>query len=149
MDLLYQFFTTLRNAKLELNKVYNENFLCFLSNVATNKRARYALKSCVDLDIGDLVAVKTKFNKPFMYPICIVVDIENSLDEVVPVSLRKPNGEIIRRHATQIILLEKFSQVCNAAPVFNVKKDNVKLPKREAANDSNERTKNLCNHNLV
>ena len=43
-DLLHQSFTTLRNAKLILNKIYNENCLCSLSNAATNRRDRYAFK---------------------------------------------------------------------------------------------------------
>ena len=58
--------------------------------------------------LGDLVLIKTKFQKQYNCPTGVVVDVEtNDLDEVVNESIRKANKEVVRHHVSDIVLLEK------------------------------------------
>ena len=58
--------------------------------------------------VGDLVLIKTKFQKQCNCPTGVIVDVEtNDSDEVVNVSIRKANKEVVRRHMSDIVLLEK------------------------------------------
>ena len=105
---LYDSFNELRKVKSRLADYYYDEFLQNLRYDSVNRGGAYKKHHHEMLQIGDLVAIKQKFLKPFSYPLGIVTNLEiNSLNEVVAVNVRKSNGEVIRRHVGDIILLEK------------------------------------------
>jgi hypothetical protein len=106
--ILFKNFKKLNKVKAKLHKFYFDDFLQNLRNLASNKPNSYRTKKHSLVEISDLVAVKQPFSKPYFYPLGLVTKVElNDLEEVVAITLRKSNGEEIRRHITDIILLEK------------------------------------------
>jgi hypothetical protein len=104
---LYEALSKLRTVKSRLNEIYHNEFIHNLRESSVNRPGRYKSMSHLKLCIGDLVVLRQQFTKPYMYPMGIVTAVEsNNLDEVVSVSMRKSNGEIIRRHVSDVILLE-------------------------------------------
>lgn len=87
---------------------YSDKFIGNLLEQSTNKLGAYQHKKHTTCNVGDLVVIKQKNCKPYSCPSGIVTNVEtNDLDENVCVSVRKANGEILRRHVTDIIFLEK------------------------------------------
>ena len=79
-----------------------------MKELASNRSSKYSPRKHTLLENGDLVAVKQDMTKPYFYPIGLVLNTElNDLEEVASVSIRKSNGEKIRRHPSDIILLSK------------------------------------------
>ena len=102
----WEALATLRKVKANLSEIYYDEFLQNLRKTSTDRPGRYKNSLHTRLNIGDLVAIKQKFTKPYFYPSGIVVETEsNDLDEVVTVSIRKGNKEIVRRHVSDVILL--------------------------------------------
>ena len=97
------------------------------------------------------MAIKQKFCKPYFYPIAIVASVEpNDISEIVTVVVRKSNGEKLRRHVTDLILLESrgspnsetnSTALDNASEVPN--KETPKRPRRAAAIRSINRIKGI------
>ena len=55
---------------------------------------------------GDVVVLKVTFGKPYQYPMAVVSETEeNDLGEVVSATVRKNNGEFVRRHVSDLIYL--------------------------------------------
>ena len=109
---LFQSYEKMRNVKFELNRLYYDQFLVNLRSDATNRSRRYKAKNHVKLKIGDIVAVRQPNIKPYYSPIGMVLAVEiNDLDEVVAASIRKCNGEVIRRHVSDLVLL--IESICD------------------------------------
>ena len=107
---LIKSYKQLQNIRCKLSRNYFDEFLQNMRDQSSSKPGQYKNKNPVNISVNDLIAVKQQFTKPFSYPIGLVTDIErNSLNEIVAVSLRKTNGEIIRRHISDVILLESNS----------------------------------------
>ena len=103
---LYKKFASLSKARTAMHTAYEHEFLRNLEMQATDKPNRYKKVNQIELKKGDLVAVKTKLIKPFHYPYAVVQEIEyNDVNEINAIKVRKANGEIIRRHPTDIIPL--------------------------------------------
>jgi len=110
---LFDVFSSLRRARKNLNSDYYEEFLSVLRDQGEGKQFNYKKRSNVPLTVGDYVAVRQDMTKPYFYQTGIVTNVEtNSLDDVVAVSLRKSNREVIRRHNSDIILLLKAESGC-------------------------------------
>ena len=104
---LYEAFNSLRKVKNNLTELYSKEFLTNLRYQSINSQNRYTEKTHHRLAIGDLVSVKTKFTKPYDFPYGLVTETEeNDIGEIVHVSIRKANGEVIRRHVTDVIFLQ-------------------------------------------
>ena len=103
---LYDSFRQLSAVRNKIADIYSDCFSLDLEKKATNIPNRFKKQSLVDLKVNDVVKIKTRLLKPFNYPMGIVTSIErNSLDEINAVSVRKSNGEVLRRHPSDIIIL--------------------------------------------
>ena len=132
---LYESFTSLRLAKARLSEFYYDEFLANL-RAASTRRGMYDRSSHLKLEVGDIVAVKQKFTKPYFYPVGVVTVTEtNSLDEVVTVSIRKGNREVIRRHVTDLIFLHRGGDSRSVVDMHssNNNDESTKSPKRQRA----------------
>ena len=106
IDDLYNHFKSLNTLRSSIQELYEIEFLGNLEWQAVNSPNRYKLHTQRKLQIDDLVAVKCKFLKPFFYPRGIVTGIEyNDVEDINAVTIRKANGEKIRRHPSDIVLL--------------------------------------------
>lgn len=152
-DSLFDSLSKLRSVKSRLNEVYHRDFIHNLREASTNKSERYKTVNHVKLNVGDLVAVRQKYGKPYMYPLGVVTNVEiNDLSEVVTASLRKCNGEVIRRHASDLILIECASPQRKSPTVIAGEFDtslNEKNKKRQAAIASSKITSDLYSSDLV
>ena len=100
-------FDKLCKIQQNLRTTYFDGFIRNLMIKSVDTKSRFVKQNHIMLSVGDFVAVKSKLTKPYAYPVGIVTAVElNNLEEVNTVSIRKANGEIIRRHVTDIILLE-------------------------------------------
>jgi len=107
---LFESFSALRSVRHKLCDLYSDEFLDNLRYLGGNTRGRYKSGHTVNLSVGDYVSIKQNLTKPYFYPTGVVTDIErNSLGEVVAVTLRKGNGECVRRHSSDLILLLSVS----------------------------------------
>ena len=144
---LYDSLDNLRKSKLLLDKVYYGEFIQNLRSSSLNKSGRYESKACDNLEKGDLVLIRQKLIKPYFHPLAVVTDTEvNSLGETNTVIARKGNGELVRRHVTELVLLEKctdHSEVHSSVP------DSNKRVKRKAAEKFNTKLKDWNKNNLI
>ena len=114
-DELVEYFHSFSRARNELYELYEKEFLRNLEKQATNKQTRYKRKVQPLVESGDLVAIRTKLLKPFFFPRAIVVKSEyNNVGELNALSLRKSNGEVIRRHPSDVILLQSSNSPCDS-----------------------------------
>jgi len=147
-DTLYHDLENLRRVRSRLNEVYYDEFLQNLRDLSMYN-SDYSAKKHVELSVGDLVLIKQRFCKPFYCPMGIVTEVEcNDLCEVVSVTIRKSNKEIVRRHVTDVVLLEK----CNVSSSNNVEvlpTSRPSRPSRLAALSCNDRNSKLAAHGLV
>ena len=140
---LFNRFEELRKVKNKLSEVYTDEFLANLRYQSLNKPNRYCHKDHIKLKEGDIVCIKTQMSKPYNYPCAVVTAIEaNDLDEVVHVSVRKSNGEIVRRHVSDIIFLQSGDNPTQSAVVREEVSDDT-VPPRAAAIASRSRTADL------
>lgn len=99
-------FKKLSRVRKNLEELYQGEFISSLLYQAINRKSRYKQCSHTELKPGDLVSVRSDGLKPYYYPLAIVINVEkNEIDEVVAASVRKSNGEIIRRHVSDLIFL--------------------------------------------
>ena len=138
---LYRDFKDLRSCRQKLYDIYDSEFVNTLRNLSLNSPGKYSPRDHVSLNVGDLVLIRSKFLKPYHCPMGIVVDTElNNINETVAVTVRKSNGERIRRHVSDIVLLENAVStdiISDTNEVPSVR------PKRAAANASRIKTNNL------
>ena len=103
---LFESFQEINKVRNNIYNLYESEFIQTLEKQATNKANRYKNSNQSPLQIGDLVAIKTKLLKPYFYPKGIVKNIEyNDINDINAVTVRKSNKELVRRHPTEIILL--------------------------------------------
>ena len=108
-------FKKLKCCQSRLRSFYYDSFMQRLLDKSLDVKGRYDQRRHDRLEVGDLVAVKSLMCKPYFYPVGLVKSVElNDLNEVTTVTLRKGNGECIRRHVTDVILLEKNSCLSTA-----------------------------------
>lgn len=87
-------FDKLRKVKVEMNRLYYNEFVQNLRVLSTNASDRYKRRYNQHINVGDLVAVKHKYCKPYFYPLGVIQGVEkNDIDEVVSAIIRKGNGE--------------------------------------------------------
>ena len=105
-DALFSHFKQLNDIRNKIQRSYETEFLKTLEWQAVNKPKRYKARDQSQLAIGNLVAIKTKLLKPFYYPRGVVTNLEyNDINEIKAVTARKANGESLRRHPSDIIIL--------------------------------------------
>lgn len=105
-------------------------------------QSKYSSKSHTKLDIGDLVVVRGKMEKPYFSPMGVVVDTEeNNINETVAATIRKSNGENIRRHASDLVLLQKLASVPKTEEIVSTVPQS--RTQREAARNCRSRNKLL------
>ncbi len=152
-------FEQLKRIRSKINSLYHGEFIQTLMEQATNRKNAFALKTHKKLSVGDLVSIKQTFSKPYQFPMGIVHEVEeNDLGEIVSAKIRKANREIVRKHASDIILLSKNSEtaetdrsdVCSEStidvlPVLN----NTPKVKRLAAKQCNQLNKQLFVNQMV
>ena len=143
-QILYEAFDDLKKVKHNLSEAYGEEFLNNLRYQSINSPKRYVEKTHRRLHLGDVVCVKTKFSKPYDFPCGIITDIEeNDLGEIVHASLRKSNGEIIRRHVTDLIFLQHNIDPPHAEITSNAALPGRNVARREAAQRCDDRLAQL------
>jgi len=107
---LYKVYKKFQKVKSNLHSLYHNEFLTNLRELSVNRANRYKTKTHVKLDINDIVAIKHKFSKPYFYPMGVITQVrENDLGEVVEAFIKKGNGETVKRHVTNLILIKKAS----------------------------------------
>lgn len=150
---LFKRFIKLRKIQERLAKLYYSQFLQNLRGLASAKPDLYKRKNYVPLNKNDLVAIHQSLSKPHAYPLGIVISTEfNDLGEVVSAQIRKSNGEIVRRHTSDIILLESCDTrglVENNCPKVSTKSQLEIKPVRQAAETSSQIIKDLISRNLI
>ena len=144
-------FQKLKKVKSNLETLYQKEFLFNLISQATDRKSRYAKVTHKELEIGDLVSIKSDFMKPFDYPLGIVKEIEkNDLGEVVTARVRKANGEVVRRHVENLIFLTDTSLNFEDS---NSQEDDLVLspdrPPRTAAQICKDRNRDLIEQHLI
>jgi hypothetical protein len=149
-ELLFQRFERLKNVKERLRQNYWDEFLQNLKEMASSKPGTYEPKLHLKLEINDLVAIRTKFTKPYFYPQGLITKVEkNDLGEIVAVTIRRSNGETIRRHVTDVIFLERGlkpdPQVVEGIVPIRVPRVSI----RKAAKLCTMRNANLARNNLA
>ena len=100
-------FEKLQKVRSNLIELYHSEFLGTLVNQAVNLKDRYKPVKHKVLQVGDIVLVKDIHSKPSQYPMGIVKEVlKNSLDEVTgAMVLKGKNREVVKRHASSLILL--------------------------------------------
>ena len=89
-DNLFQSFKKYREIKTTINKLYYPEFLSNLREIATSKPNQYKNKNYVDVNEGDLIAIKESFKKTYFYSLGIIKQvIRNDLNEVVECKIKK------------------------------------------------------------
>src|ERR1700755_37585 len=85
-DVLYETFQKYRKVKANLNDLYHHEFLSNLQDLASNKQDRYKNKH-TNVEIGDIIAIKEKFCKPYFFKLGTVTQItKNTLGETVSIT---------------------------------------------------------------
>lgn len=134
---LYTSFAKLSEVQRKLRHVYFDEFLDDLLKKSVNEKSRYDRRNHVRLNVGDLVTIKTKMVKPYAYPFGIVTRTElNEMNEVTAVSIRKANGEVVRRHVTDVILLEKNVANVDSGKAASAKKKELRRSARIASKNT-------------
>lgn len=140
-------YEKLAKVRTKLVELYRDEFISDLFNKATDRKNRYALVNHRPLELGDVVTIKTANCKPYQYPLAVVVGVEtNDLNETTAASLRKSNGEIVRRHADNIIFIAAGSKPPDTAAKTSSDEETCARPKRKAALISAEKTKTILNN---
>lgn len=104
---LYNRYKKFRKVKSRFRDLYHSEFLGNLREMSTNRADRYRAVNHTKLKINDIVAIWHKFSKPYFFPLGVVQGVrENELGEVVEASIKKANGEVVRRHIENLILIK-------------------------------------------
>ena len=146
---LFETFKDLRSVKEKLNKVYFSQFLANLQVSSLDRPDRYKNEVHVKLKPNDLVVIRQPQVKPYNCPLGIAISVEtNDLQEVNTVQIPKSNGMIIRRHVSDLILLESSENL----NVENCKNQIIRVnsrPSRSAGRNSIFKTKQLYGSGLA
>jgi len=143
---IFESFGTLRSVRDRLCEQYMGEFLQNLHEMGSNKKERYLSRNSTKLMVGDYVSIKKNFAKPYFYPTGVVTDVEeNSIGEIVAVTIRKANGEKVRRHSSDVVLLMSSASSPDPQPVVEDHPIVERRPKlsRKAADECNRRNKSL------
>ena len=156
---LFAYFKDFSATRNNLYVNYEKEFLRTLEKQSTDKKARYKHSNQPVIKVGDLVAIKTKLLKPFSYPKALVHSIEfNNLGEINALSLRKANKEIVRRHPSDVILLQTFDSQTDSNDSVRESDDSVIAPEntgnesrplRKAKLECERANKRLCDSGLI
>lgn len=145
-------YKKLCKVRRKLEDLYQSEFVSNLMHLATDRKARYKQYSHTELKLGDLVSVRSDGLKPYNFHLGIITAIEkNDIGEVVAASLRKSNGEVIRRHSSDLILLlnaQLEDSLESKSDCLDVIEPNVKI-KRKAAVKCDVLNKKLLANNYV
>ena len=145
---LFDSFEALRASKLKLNELYYDEFIQNLRDQSINKKDRYDHKDNVKLEKGDLVLIRQELIKPYFHPMAIVEELDtNSMGEVVSVVVRKGNKERVRRHVTDLVLLDRSVHDYREEKIPIIVEPQ-KRPKRQAAYRCRDRLNKLRDENL-
>ena len=99
-------YEKLAKAREKLTGLYQGEFMQTLISQAVDKKGRYKKRSHKEIRKNDVIGIKSNNLKPINYPIARVMEVEkNSLDEVTAVRAKKGNGEVVRRHISDVIPL--------------------------------------------
>ena len=140
----------LRAAKREVAQRYYNEFVSSLRDMSTDRPDRYRMRHPPTLAKGDLVAVKQNFCKPYNYPLGIIQDVEfNDVCDVVAVKIRKANREVIRRHVSDVILIEQTTDELSDQLVAVEESLPPQRPQRQAAAKGGEATTALFRSGLA
>ena len=144
-------YQMLQKVRLNLIKIYQEEFLANLIKQAVDKPDRYKPVTHKHISPGDVVLLKETFTKPNDYPMGVVKEAQiNDLGEVTgALILKGKSKELVKHHASVIIPLLSVS--CDNLPNTDCQNhdktmddDQVKArPKRKAAILSSEATKRI------
>ena len=99
-----------------------------------------------------MVSIKQNFVKPYNYQFGIIVETEiNDLEECVAAKVRKSNGKIVKRHVTDLVLLESrnLESSQNSEGHGDLLIMSRKNPKRLAAVTSRSKTNDLYTQSLA
>ena len=143
-------FSKLQKVRSNLLEIYQKEYFATLIAQASDKKDRYIPKSSFPLEKGDIVLIKETNMKPYHFPLGIVKDLtKNSLGEVTDAKIKKGRtGEVVHRHVTGLIpLLSRKSDEIPLNPCSNNKIDQSpkKAPRRRAAQESQEKTRQILN----
>ena len=138
-------YKTLCGVRAKLRDVYHREFIGNLVYQATNKRDRFSKTNHLKLRPGDVVSIKIPMSKPYQYPMAVVSEVEeNDLDEVVAATVRKSNGEFIRRHVTDLVHLFHSGFIpVKAKPARPAASEARQQPSRKAAEVCSRANRNL------
>ena len=153
---LFDSFRHLNSVRNNIASLYDDLFILDLKKKATDSPDRFKRRNQFHLKVDDVVSIRSSMIKPFHYPVGTVTSIErNSLDEINAVLVRKPNGEVVRRHPQDIkpLLSVSDDQSENSTVVESVDRvpDDLirKNPIRKAKTDCMKNTRHLADSHLV
>lgn len=150
---LFDYFDYLNAQRGKLQECYEMEFLDNLKWQATNSPDRYKQRTLTKLCVGDMVAIKSKMMKPFYYSRGIVTNIEyNDKGNINAVAIRKSNGESVRRHPSDLVLLYSVEGVDKFEENENDLADepiNASRPQREAKTNCMLANKKLAEESAV
>ena len=134
----------------DIRNSYQTEFLETLRCQSTSVKNRYSPNDHNMVAVGDLVLIRSKFVKPYLCPLGLVKSVElNELGESTAVTIRKSNGETIRRHVSDIVILEKMDSKIPEKMSEIVGNVSPSRPKRKAANRCENFIKSLAKNFLV
>lgn len=149
-DILLEHLKNLREAKKEVEQRYYAEFVSSLRDNSTDRPDRYRQQRPIELAIGDVVTVKQPLCKPYNYPAGIIQEIEhNDVGEIVAVKIRKGNREVIRRHVSDVILIEHCQQELPSVVEAEEETSLSHRPKRHAAVKGGQATTALFDSGLA
>ena len=99
-------YDQLAKAREKLTELYQGEFMQTLMAQAVDRKGRYRKKRHREIRMGDIIGIKSNVLKPINYPMARVLEVEkNSLEEVTAVKAKKGNGEVVRRHVSDVVPL--------------------------------------------
>ena len=151
-------YKKLREARANLTRLYNSEFLAQLISQATDTKSRYKPVSHKTVQIGDIVLIKDQFQKPSSYPMGRVLKLqENNLQEVTGATVLKGNKSIVQVNARSLIPLLSVKEynpniatkVTDLNPDQNDQKFDTKPQKRNAALQADKKNQALAKDDLI
>ena len=146
-------YEKLKRVRSKLIALYQDEFLGNLIHQATNVKDRYVPISHKTINPGDIVLLKEQHTKPNYYPLGLVKSVvRNSSGEVTEATILKGNSrELVRRHSSVLVPLltlnDERNEVLeeNEVHVHEGAVDKRKKPRRKAALESEQKTKDMLN----
>ena len=146
-------FSNIQTVRNRLLKLYNEEFLATLMEQSINRKDRYKPVSYENISPGDLVLLKEDFIKRYNYPMGRIKSVvRNDLNEVTGAIVIKGNKEVVKRHSSSLIPIltsDSDSEVDPNDDLVSIdhsaNDNNIQRPKRQAAQISRKKTKQMLN----